>query len=50
LSNNDPPEIVEPTLKKSTRKRRSAVPSNYVVYLQEPDYNIGAENDPETFS
>jgi len=50
LSNNDPPEIVEPTLRKSTRKRRSAIPSNYVVYLQESGYNIGAENDPETFS
>ena len=47
---HDPPEYVEPTLRKSTRERRSAIPSNYVVYLQESDYNIGAENDPETFS
>ena len=44
------PENVEPTLRKSTREKRSAIPSNYVVYLQESGYNIGAENDPETFS
>ena len=49
VEQHDPPENVEPTLRKSTRERRSAIPSNYVVYLQESDYNIGAENDPETF-
>ena len=37
-----------PTLRRSTRERKSAIPSDYVVYLQESD--IGAENDPETFS
>ena len=26
------------------------MPSDYVVYLQESDYDIGAKNDPETFS
>ena len=26
------------------------IPSDYVVYLQESNYNIGAENDPEMFS
>ena len=26
------------------------MPSDYVVYLQKSDYNIGAENDPKTFS
>ena len=26
------------------------IPSDYIVYLQESDYNIGVENDPETFS
>ena len=29
---------------------RLAVPSDYIVYLQESDYNMGAKNDPETFS
>ena len=38
------------TLRRSVRARRSAIPSDYVVYLQESDYNIGAENDPELFS
>ena len=38
------------TLRRSTRPKRSAIPDDYVVYLQESDYNIGAENDPESFS
>ena len=38
------------TLRRSTRTRRSAISSDYVVYLQESDYNIGAENDPKSFS
>ncbi|CAL9094312.1 unnamed protein product, partial [Musa textilis] len=54
-----PEQLVEPqvpqgnigtTLRRSTRNKRSAIPSDYVVYLQESDYNIGVENDPETFS
>jgi hypothetical protein len=38
------------TLRRSTRPKKSAIPDNYVVYLQESDYNIGAENNPESFS
>ncbi|RVW26923.1 Retrovirus-related Pol polyprotein from transposon TNT 1-94 [Vitis vinifera] len=38
------------TLKRSTQTKRSAIPNDYVVYLQECDYNIGAENVPESFS
>jgi hypothetical protein len=38
------------TLRRSTRPKISAIPDDYVVYLQESDYNIGAENDPESFS
>ena len=38
------------TLRRSTRPKKSAIPNDYVVYLQESDYNIGAENDPESFS
>ena len=30
--------------------RNLAIPSDYVVYLKESDYNIGAEHDPKTFS
>ena len=40
----------ETTLRRSTRVRNSAIPSDYVVYLQESNYNIGAKHDPETFS
>ena len=45
-----PQEDVDTILRRSTRARKSAIPSDYVVYLQESDYNIGAENDPESFS
>jgi hypothetical protein len=38
------------TLRRSTRPKRSAILDDYVVYLQESDYNIGAKNDPESFS
>ena len=37
-----------PTLRRSTCERKSGIPSEYIVYLQETD--IGAENDLETFS
>ncbi|KAJ9709816.1 hypothetical protein PVL29_001334 [Vitis rotundifolia] len=43
-------EDIGATLRRSARTKRSAIPSDYVVYLQECDYNIGAENDPESFS
>ena len=29
---------------------RSAISSDYIVYRQESNYNVGAKNDPETFS
>ena len=45
-----PQENDEATLRRSTRVRKSPIPNDYIVYLQELDYNIGAENDPETFS
>ena len=43
-------EDIGATLRRSTRTKRSTIPSNYVVYLQESDYNIRAGNDPEFFS
>ncbi|KAL6321889.1 hypothetical protein AAG906_035595 [Vitis piasezkii] len=39
---NDNPE--------STKARKTTLPGDYVVYLQESDYNIRAKNDPEMFS
>ncbi|RVW95334.1 Retrovirus-related Pol polyprotein from transposon TNT 1-94 [Vitis vinifera] len=43
-------EDIGATLRRSARTKKSAIPNDYVVYLQECDYNIGAENDPESFS
>ena len=40
----------ETMLRRSIRVRNLAIPSDYVVYLQESDYNIGVEHDPQTFS
>ena len=40
----------ETTLRRSTKIKNSAIPSDYVVYLQELDYNIGVKHDSETFS
>ena len=45
-----PQENDEATLRRSIRVRNSTIHNDYIVYLQELDYNIGAENDPETFS
>ena len=45
-----PQQDNETTLRRSTRVKMSVILSDYQVYLQEPNYNIGAENDPETFS
>ncbi|RVW29582.1 Retrovirus-related Pol polyprotein from transposon TNT 1-94 [Vitis vinifera] len=50
IEQRDPQENVDSILRRSTRVRKPAIPSDYVVYLQELDYDIGAENDPETFS
>ena len=45
-----PQENVDTTLRRSTRVRRTAISDNYMVYLQESEYNVGVEDDPETFS
>ena len=38
------------TLRRYTWTKRSTISSDYVVYLQESDYNIGVENDTKSFS
>ena len=43
-------ENVGQTLRRSTMTRKSAIPNDYIVYLQESDYNVGNENDPESFT
>ena len=40
----------EQTLRRSTRVRKSTNPNDYIMCLQELDYNIGAKNNLETFS
>lgn len=45
-----PQDKVVITLRRSIKKKRSAIHGDYIVYLQESDYNIGAENNPEIFS
>ncbi|RVW83737.1 Retrovirus-related Pol polyprotein from transposon TNT 1-94 [Vitis vinifera] len=49
VEQRDPQENVDSILRRFTRVRKPAIPSDYVVYLQELDYDIGAENDLETF-
>ena len=45
-----PQEDHEAALRRSTRVKRSVIPNDYAVYLQESDYNTGAANDHELFS
>ena len=47
---HDPHGNVELTLRRSTRVRRSAIPTDYIMYLKELDNDLGVENDPITFS
>jgi hypothetical protein len=50
VGQHDPQENVDPTLRRSTRTRKPTIPSDYIMYLQESDYNIEVENDPENFA
>jgi hypothetical protein len=40
----------EVELRKSSRIRRPAISTNYVVYLQEFDFDVGPKDDPSVFS
>ena len=46
--------IVEPpqpaVLRRSQRERKPAIPDDYMVYLQESDFDIGINKDPVSFS
>ncbi|GJS00082.1 retrovirus-related pol polyprotein from transposon TNT 1-94 [Tanacetum coccineum] len=51
--NNLPTQTSEPvgiTLNKPARVRKSAIPNDYIVYLQETDFDIGIDNDFVSFS
>ena len=41
-------ETVE--LRRSNRVKKLVIPNNYVVYLQESDYDVGLNEDPTSFS
>ena len=43
-------EPQQSTLRRSQREHRPAISDDYVVYLQESDYNIGTSKDPVSFS
>ena len=47
--NNDP-IVDEPQLRRSQRERKSAIPNDYVVYLQESEVDLGINDDPVSFS
>ncbi|XP_031255335.1 uncharacterized protein LOC116113315 [Pistacia vera] len=44
-----PQETIDTTLRRSTRIKKSVVPTDYVVYMQESDCDIGVEDDLNTF-
>ncbi|GJZ05243.1 hypothetical protein Tco_0538518, partial [Tanacetum coccineum] len=51
--NNLPTQTSEPVgiaLNKPARIRKSAIHDDYIVYLQETDFDIGIDNDPVFFS
>ncbi|CAL8150675.1 unnamed protein product [Prunus armeniaca] len=39
----------EPPVRRSQRARKSAIPTDYTVYLQEVEFDIGDEDDPKSF-
>ena len=46
---DEPQPIVHVPLRRSQRVRRSAIPDDYVVYLQEHDFDLGEDDDPWTY-
>jgi len=42
----EPENSQSQVLRRSTRKRRSTIANEYIVYLQEHEFDIGLENDP----
>ena len=46
---NETIPIVEVPLRRSQRKKRPAISSDYGVYLNEYDYDIGLEDDPSSY-
>lgn len=49
IENNHNTDTKSEILQRSTRIRKSAILDDYIVYLQECDYNIRMKNDPVSF-
>jgi len=45
-----PPNEEEVELRRSSRIIRPAISSDYIVYLQESDFDVGPKDDPNSFS
>ena len=45
-----PQPLIQSDLRRSSRVRKSTIPSDYVVYLQETDYMSELNQDPISFS
>ena len=41
---------VQVSLRRSTRERRSTISNDYVIYLQEHEFDMGLEDNPISFS
>ncbi|RVX19556.1 hypothetical protein CK203_004941 [Vitis vinifera] len=41
---------LEVSLRRSTRKKRTMIPNDYIVYLQEHEFDMGLDNDPISFN
>ena len=48
-TNVETPRVQVP-LRRSTGERRKVIPDDYIVYLQEHEFDIGLEDDPCSFS
>ena len=43
-------EVVTAPVRRSIRERQSAIPPDYLVYIEEQDYNISSMADPMTYA
>ncbi|TXG74328.1 hypothetical protein EZV62_002907 [Acer yangbiense] len=46
---DEPQPVVDVPVRRSQRVRRSAIPGDYIVYLQEQDFDLGVDDDPRDY-
>ncbi|KAK1581876.1 hypothetical protein Q3G72_009867 [Acer saccharum] len=44
-----PQPVVDVPVRRSQREHRSAIPDDYIVYLQEHDFDLGVDDDPRNY-